>query len=42
MITYRNQLKNKIDSLQKLINEINESGLEGLTIRVWGNCRYDM
>lgn len=33
MITYRNQLKNKIDSLQKLINEINESGLEGLTIR---------
>ncbi len=33
MITYRNQLKNKIDSLQKLINEINESGLEGFTIR---------
>ena len=41
MITYRNQLKNKIDSLQKLINEINESGLEGLTIG-GGNCRYDM
>ena len=33
MITYRNQLKNKIDSLQKLINEINESGLEGINIR---------
>ena len=33
MITYRNQLKNKIDSLQKLINDINESGLEGFTIR---------
>ena len=32
MITYRNQLKNKIESLQKLINEINESGLEGCLI----------
>ena len=42
MITYRNQLKNKIDSLQKLINEINELGLEGLTIKGGGNCRYDM
>ena len=40
MITYRNQLKNKIDSLQKLINEINESGLEGLTIR--GGVIVDM
>ena len=29
MITYRNQLKNKIDSLQKLINEIRDVHIEG-------------
>ena len=40
MITYRNQLKNKIDSLQKLIDDVNELN-RGITIGE-GNCRYDM
>ena len=32
MITYRNQLKNKIDSLQKLIDDVNELNIGGITI----------
>ena len=41
MITYRNQLKNKIDSLQKLIDDVNKLN-RGITIGAGGNCRYDM
>ena len=32
MITYKNSLQHQINKIQKLINEINESGLEGFTI----------
>ena len=32
MITYRNQLKNKIDTLQKLINDVKELNIGGITI----------
>lgn len=41
MITYRNQLKNKIDSLQKLIDNVNKLNIGGIQIG-GGNCRYDM
>ena len=42
MITYKDSLQHQINKIQKLINEINESGMEGFTIRGGGNCRYDM
>ena len=43
MITYRNQLKNKIDSLQKIIDDVNELNIGRITIGGGGgNCRYDM
>ena len=32
MITYKDSLQHQINKIQKLINEINESGLEGFTI----------
>ena len=32
MITYKDLLQHQINKIQKLINEINESGLEGFTI----------
>lgn len=37
MITHRNQLKNSIDSLQKLIDEISELNIGNVTIG-GGNC----
>ena len=40
MITYKDSLQHQINKIQKLIDEINESGMEGFTMR--GNCRYDM
>ena len=33
MITYKDSLQHQINKIQKLINEINESGMEGFTIR---------
>ena len=42
MITYKDSLKYQVDKIQKLIDEINESGLKGFTIGGGGNCRYDM
>lgn len=41
MITYRSQLKNKIDSLQKLIDDLSELNIGGIKMG-GGNCKYDM
>ena len=38
MITYRNQLKNSINSLQKLIDDISELNIGGVKIGGGGNC----
>ena len=38
MITYRNKLKNSIDSLQKLIDEISELKIGDIKIGGGGNC----
>ena len=40
MITYKDSLQHQINKIQKLINEINESGMEGFTIR--GGVIVDM
>lgn len=37
MITYKNSLKYQVDRIQKLIDEINEYGIEGFTMG-GGNC----
>lgn len=42
MITYKDSLQYQINKIQKLIDELNESGLEGIKIGGGGNCRYHM